>query len=347
MRAAVYRGRGLVRVERLPVPRIGAGEVLVRVHCCGVCHTDLKKVEHGLAPPPRVFGHETAGVIAATGPGVTDWQAGDRVALFHHIPCGRCFYCARKLYAQCPGYRRTGTTAGFEPAGGGFAEYVRVLPWIVRRGMVKAPAGVRLEEASFVEPVNTCLKGVERLGVQAGEWVLAFGQGPIGLIFTQLLAWRGARVAGLDLLRRRRSLAKALGARLSADPRSPRLAGRLSRLTGGRGADAAVLATPAEAALRQAIALTRPGARILLFAHTRRGEQISFDAGTVTVEDKELIGCYSADVDLQAASARLVFSRRVRVAPLISHVLPLERIAEAFALARRPAGRALKILVQP
>jgi L-iditol 2-dehydrogenase len=347
MWAAVYRGRGRVRVERLPVPRPGPGEVVVRVDTCGVCATDLKKIEYGLVPPPRVFGHETAGTVAARGRGVRGWRVGDRVVVFHHIPCRACYYCARRDYAQCAGYRRTGTTAGFEPAGGGFAQYVRVLPWIVRHGMVRVPRRVPLEEASFIEPVNTCLKGVMRLGLRRGEEVLVFGQGAIGLVFTQLARLRGARVTALDPLAPRRRLALRLGAVRAEDPRRPGCERRLRAVTGGRGADAAILAVPSQAALDQAVRWLRPGGRVLLFAHTRTGETVSVDAGRITVEDKALLGCYSADADLQELTARLVFSRRVRVGPLISHRLPLSRAAEAFALAMHPTPRSLKILVKP
>jgi threonine dehydrogenase-like Zn-dependent dehydrogenase len=116
MKAAVYRGKGKVVVERVPVPAAGAGEVLVRIAACGVCHTDLKKVEYGLQVPPRIYGHEMAGTIVAMGRGVKGWKIGDRVAVFHHIPCGKCFYCDRADYAQCPVYKKTGSTAGFEAA---------------------------------------------------------------------------------------------------------------------------------------------------------------------------------------------------------------------------------------
>ena len=116
MKAAVYRGASRVEVESVPVPEIGAGELLIRVETCGICHTDLKKIEHDLLPPPRIYGHETAGVVAAVGRGVADYATGDRVIVFHHIPCGQCFYCARKLYAQCPVYKKVGVTAGFTVA---------------------------------------------------------------------------------------------------------------------------------------------------------------------------------------------------------------------------------------
>jgi L-iditol 2-dehydrogenase len=208
-------------------------------------------------------------------------------------------------------------------------------------------ANVPLEEASFIEPVSTCLKGIERLGLRRGEEVLVFGQGAIGLIFTQLVRWRGARATGFDLLSARRRLALQLGAVRAADPRRAGCARALLAATDGRGADTAILAVPSQGALDQALRWVRPGGRILLFAHTRRGETASIDAGLVTVEDKTLIGCYSADADLQALTARLVFSRRVRVAPLISHRFPLARAAEAFDLAMHPTARSLKILVKP
>ena len=202
MRAAVYRGVNRIEVETVAIPEIGWGEVLIRVHSCGVCGTDLKKVHHGLVPPPRIFGHETAGTIAVVGKGVTDWKVGDRVVINHHVPCLRddCFYCRRRAFAQCPVYKRTGTTAGFEPAGGGFAEYVRVMDWCVNRGMVRIPDDVSFEEASFVEPLNTCLKAVRQANVQAGDTVWVIGQGPIGLLFTQLARRAGARVVVTDHL---------------------------------------------------------------------------------------------------------------------------------------------------
>jgi L-iditol 2-dehydrogenase len=126
MRAAVYTGGGRVEVGTIPVPSIQSGEILVRVESCGICHTDLKKIEYDLLQPPRIYGHETAGVVEKCGDGVNGFQPGDRVLVFHHIPCKRCFYCERKLYAQCPVYKKVGVTAGYEPAGGGFAQYVRV-----------------------------------------------------------------------------------------------------------------------------------------------------------------------------------------------------------------------------
>ena len=161
MKAAVYRGVNDIRLEDVPVPKIGAGELLVRVHTCGICGTDLKKISTGSHSAPRIFGHETAGVVAAVGEGVNQFHPGDRVIVFHHIPCGECYYCQHKVFAQCPVYKKVGCTAGYEPSGGGFAEYVRVMDWIVQKGVVRIPDHVSFERASFAEPVNTCWKGIE------------------------------------------------------------------------------------------------------------------------------------------------------------------------------------------
>src|SRR5579863_9364805 len=200
MQAAVYKGASLVEVEAVPVPEIGRGELLIRVESCGICHTDLKKIEHNLLAAPRIYGHETAGVVDAVGEGVTRYAPGDRVVVFHHIPCGKCFYCRRKLYAQCPIYKKTGVTAGYEPAGGGFAQYVRAMDWIVERGIEKIPDGVSFDQACFVEPVNTCLKGVKQIDPQPQDVVVVLGQGPIGLIFTMILAGTGAVILATDAM---------------------------------------------------------------------------------------------------------------------------------------------------
>ncbi|MGD0002489.1 MAG: alcohol dehydrogenase catalytic domain-containing protein, partial [Bryobacteraceae bacterium] len=220
MRAAVYVGNGRIEIQSVPVPGIGAGDLLVRVECCGICNTDLKKIEHNLLTPPRIFGHESAGVVVATGEGVTKFKPGDRVVAFHHVPCRACFYCDRKLYAQCEGYKRVGITAGYEPAGGGFAQYIRVMDWIVREGVERIPDGVSFEAASFVEPVNTCHKAAVAMDPQPGDVVLIQGQGPIGLIFTMLVARTGATIVATDTMPERLALARRLGAREAVDPRS-------------------------------------------------------------------------------------------------------------------------------
>src|SRR5690242_6078857 len=211
MQAAVYRGVSDVRVETVPVPRIAAGEVLIRVHTCGICGTDLKKIHTGSHSAPRIFGHETSGMIAAVGSEVEGFAVGDRVMVFHHIPCGYCFYCERKVFAQCPVYKKVGCTAGFEPSGGGFAGYVRVMSWIVPRGVVRVPDHISFEQAAFIEPVNTCLKAIEALQLKPRETVLVIGQGPIGIILAVLAQRAGARVVSSDLYEQRLTISNSYG----------------------------------------------------------------------------------------------------------------------------------------
>ncbi len=244
MLAAVYKGAGHVAAEEIPIPEIRRGEILVRVETCGICHTDLKKVQYNLLPPPRIYGHEIAGVVAASGDDVTSYAPGDRVIVFHHVPCGDCFYCHRRLYAQCPVYKRVGVTAGFEPAGGGFAQYVRAMDWIVKRGVERIPDGVSFDQACWVEPVNTCLKGVRMLDPGPEDVVAILGQGPIGLIFTMLATRTGAAVVASDTISHRLALSSRAGA-MAFDPRSAAFEETLKARTNGRGADAVIVATNA------------------------------------------------------------------------------------------------------
>ncbi len=292
MHAAVYRGQSVVSVEEIPTPAIGPGEILIRVEACGICHTDLKKIEYNLLAPPRIYGHETAGVVAAVGAGVTRFQPGDRVVVFHHIPCLECFYCRRKLYAQCPVYKKVGVTAGFEPAGGGFAQYVRVMDWIVERGVEKIPDGVSFERATLVEPVNTCLKAVAQCDPQPEDLVVVLGQGPIGLMFTMLVQRTGARVAATDTIAERRAIAGALRRGIRLGPARDRHCRRRSKsLTDGRGADLVIVAASAPGIVEQAIACSRPGARILLFAQTSATERIEVSGADICVGERTLFGC--------------------------------------------------------
>ena len=346
MQAAVYRGVNDIRLESVPVPQIGAGEILVRVHTCGICGTDLKKISTGSHSAPRIFGHETAGTVAAVGAGVTRFQSGDRVMVFHHIPCGNCYYCRHKVFAQCPTYKKVGATAGYEASGGGFSEYVRVMDWIVDKGVVRIPDGVSFEQASFIEPVNTCMKGIESLRLAPGETVLVIGQGPIGIILAVLAGRRGARVIVSDLLLQRLTIAKTFGLDATIDASASDAVKATKELTEGRGADAVILAVAVNGLIRPAMEATRPGGRVLLFAQTQHGEA-TIDPAAVCVDEKSLLGSYSASVDLQEESAQFVLSGEMDLERLISHRFPLEKSIEALHLAAHPQPDSMKIVIQP
>lgn len=344
MRAAVYRGSPRLEVEEIPRPEPGVGEIVVRVDVCGVCGTDIKKIDKALVPPPRIFGHEIAGVVAGLGPGVRKYKEGDRVVVHHHIPCLECFYCERRLYAQCAVYKQNGTTAGFEPSGGGFAEYLKAAPHIVERGTMPIPGRVKSEVACLVEPVNTCLKAIDQARVKAGETVLVVGQGPIGSMLMQLAKVRGARVLASDLSMFRLDLARSLGA-VTFDATQGPVEEWVRSETQGRGADVSLLAATGQRAFDAAVEATRPGGRIVPFSATSRGETYHVDLGLLAAAEKQIVSVYSASVDVQSEAADLVFREGIKLQPLLTNVFPIGRVNDAIDLFRRPAVTTLKIAI--
>jgi len=345
MRAGVYRGKGIVRVEEVPVPEVGDGEVLIRVAACGICGTDIKKIFHGYVEPPQILGHEVAGSVVAAGPGVTKWKPGDRVMSFHHIPCGKCFFCERRLYSQCPRYKTTGLTGGFTPNGGGFAEYVKAMPWVAERGIVALPPEVTFEEATFIEPINTMVKAVQKARVAAGETVLVIGCGPVGLQLLMVSKLQGASLYTSDPIGERRAKSRELGAIDSFDPGRDKLLDEIRARTEGRGADAVLVAVAHPAVVMEALTVARPGGRVLLFAANDPVTKIVFPAAAVGIDEKEILGSYSAAVDIQEIAADLVLKRKLPVMKIVTHRFPLERIQEALDLAAKPTAHSLKILI--
>jgi L-iditol 2-dehydrogenase len=348
MRAAVYRGIDDVRVETIPVPEIGPGEVLVKIHTCGICGTDLKKIHTGSHDAPRVFGHEMSGTIAKVGAGVTGFQVGDRVMAYHHIPCGECFYCRKRTFAQCEVYKKVGCTAGFAPSGGGFAEYIRVMDWIVTRGLVKIPDNIPFEQAAFLEPVNTCYKAIELLDLKRDETVLVIGQGSIGILLAALARQTGATVLTSDLYPERHAVAAKFGLNHPLDARGDVVAAAKSA-TEGRGADVALVAVGGNALIQLAMDAIRPGGRVMLFASTQHGEA-PFDPAAVCMDEKTLMGSYSASVAIQDEVTQMVFDGYTAgfdLTRLISHRFSLEDAVAAIELASHPQPDSLKIVIQP
>jgi L-iditol 2-dehydrogenase len=350
MRAVVYRGVNDLRLETVPVPRIGAGELLVKIATCGICGTDLKKIHLGSHSAPRIFGHEMAGTIVQVGEGVANFQLGERVMVFHHVPCGTCYYCRKQTFAQCLTYKKVGSTAGYEPSGGGFAEYIRVSDWIVANdGVVKIPEGVPFEQAAFIEPVNTILKGVKMLNLQSDETVLVIGQGPIGLLLAALAKRTGARVLTSDLYPERHALAAKFGLHEPIDARTEDPVARVKAVTEGRGADATILAVGGSALIRTSMDATRPGGKVMLFAQTQHGEAV-IDPGAVCMDEKALIGSYSSSAAILDEVVDLVFNgykNGFDLTQLVSHRFPMEKAVEGVEVASNPTGSSMKIMIEP
>ncbi len=349
MGAAVYRGVDDVRFETIPVPELGAGEVLVRIDTCGVCGTDLKKIHTNSHPGPRVFGHEMAGTIAAVGVDVKGFSVGDRVMAFHHIPCGHCFYCRKQTFAQCETYKKVGTTAGFTAAGGGFAEYIRVMNWIVEGGLVKVPDDIPFEQAAFIEPVNTCFKAIRLLHLEDDDTVLVIGQGPIGIILAALARRTGATVLSSDLYTERHAVAAQYGL---TNPlfATDDVVAKCKEATDGRGVDVVLVAVGADSLISKGMEAVRPGGRVMLFASTQHGTA-AFDPAAVCMDEKTLMGSYSASVAIQEEGVNLVFEGfrdgTLDLTKLISHRFSLKECAAAIDLASHPQPDSMKIVLKP
>ena len=354
MKAAVYRAIDKVEPETIPLPAIGPGEVLVRIDTCGVCGTDLKKIHTDSHPGPRVFGHEMAGTIAQLGERVEGFAVGDRVMAFHHIPCGVCFYCRKQTFAQCETYKKVGTSAGFTAAGGGFAEYIRVMDWIVgtdrkTAGLIRIPDDIPLEQAAFIEPVNTCYKAIHLLALEPDDTVLVIGQGSIGILLAALARRTGASVLTSDLYPERHAIARSFGLEHPIDARGDVVAA-CKAATQGRGVDVALVAVGADALIQQAMDAIRPGGRVMLFASTQHGTA-PFDPAAVCMDEKTLMGSYSASVAIQQEAIDLVFSGfrdgSLDLTRLISHRFNLDECAKAIRLASNPEPDSMKIVIKP
>jgi len=350
MRAVVYHGVNDMRVETVPVPRIGPGELLVKIATCGICGTDLKKIHYGSHSAPRIFGHEMAGVVAEVGAGVTGYAVGDRVMTFHHVPCGECYYCRKQTPAQCPLYKKTGVTAGYEPSGGGFAEYIRVMDFVVQnRGVVRIPDDIPFEQAAFIEPLNTVLKGQKMLNVAPDDTVLVIGQGPIGLMHAVLAMKAGAHVLTSDLFPERHAIAARFGLTNPIHAGTENVVERVLAATDGRGADAVVLAVGGNALIKTAMDAARPGGKVMLFAQTQHGEA-TIDPAAVCVDEKTLLGSYSSSFPILDEVTSLVFDgyrNGFDLTQLISHRFELGRAVEAIDIASHPQPGSMKIMIEP
>ncbi len=348
MKAQVYRGVNQLSYEEVPVPVLESGEVLVRVQVVGLCQSDIKKIRYPLYAPPRIFGHETAGTIAAVGDKVSQWRFGQRVAVMHHIPCMRCGYCLSDNFSMCDVYKNISTTAGFNASGGGFSEYVKVPAHIVENGgLILIPDDVSFEEASFVEPTNCCLKAVKKAQIVPGQTVLITGAGPIGLMFIMLVKFFGAKAIATDLLPSRIAKALSVGATAAFDAGDPQLSREIQDLTQGMGVDTTILAVPSTQAFFQALDCTRKGGKILFFAEFPDEVEIPINPNVLYRREIDLLGSYSSSYRLQSLAADVVFNRRIDVEALISDRFALKDLSRAVEIAIAPTPDTYKILIYP
>ena len=330
----MLRDDGRIAPAEWPRPSVGAGELLLRVRGCGLCGSDIAKIVPAPARMPAVLGHEVVGDVVEAGPGVAGFGVGDRVVAAHHVPCGACHYCRRGSESMCRAFK----ASNLDP--GGFAEYVRVPPANVRHATFRIPAHLTDEEASFVEPLACCVRAIDRARVEPGDTVLVIGLGSIGCLLVQLARRAGAAVLGVDPLAGRAMLARQLGARGAGDAAA--VAAAVHEASEGRGADHVIVTGGGVDVLPWAVGCAREGGTLHFFAGGS-GEALPLPLATLYHRELTVTSTYSSSPATLARAFWLLAAGKVEVDRLITHRLPLERLAEGVDLMRR--REALKVYV--
>jgi len=323
VRAIIYHRHDDIRLEEVPIPTIGPGELLVRVAGCGLCGSDLLKIQQRAASPVKL-GHELTGMVVEDGFGVTRFAPGQRVVVAHHVPCGECRYCRHGNVSMCAAFK----SSNLDPCG--FADYVRVPSGHAQRVTLALPDSLSDEAGSFTEPLACVVRAVRRSAAQPGDLAVVVGLGTIGLLMAQTLRAAGIEVLGLDTVPERLTFAGAYGV-AAANATETRLAERVRALSDGRGADLVVLTAGGEPAFTQALRLARAGGAVHLFAATP-GVQAQLDLDELYHRELTIQTTYSSSPEDLRAALDLLASGQVRVEGLYSHRLPLARFDEGVAL---------------
>jgi len=338
MRAAVYYNNRDVRVEEVPVPSIGPGEMLVRVEASGICGSDVMEW-YRIKKAPLVLGHEIAATVMECAEGVERFRPGDRVTVAHHVPCNSCRYCLAGAHSVCDTLR----TTNFDP--GGFAEYLRVPAINVEVGTFKLPDAMSFEAGSFAEPLGCVVRAQRAARMEAGKSVLVLGSGMSGLLHIRLARALGAeKIIATDISRYRLDAAERSGAdlALTADADVP---GEVRGLL-GRGADIVVVCVAADAVIAQALESVDRAGVVLFFAPKEPGETYPMPLFDLWRDNVTIVNSYASPPSDTLEALELIESGRVEVADLITHRLPLADAAEGFRLAAE-AGESLKVIIEP
>jgi L-iditol 2-dehydrogenase len=339
VRAAVYYNNHDVRLEEVPTPQIGPGEMLVRVEASGICGSDVMEW-YRIHKAPLVLGHEVGGEVVEVGEGVERYRVGDRVAVAHHVPCNTCHHCLSGHHTVCDTLRRT----NFDP--GGFAEYIRLPGILVDRGVFRLPDGVSFEEATFTEPLACALRGQRLAGMQPGKSVLVIGSGIAGMLHVQLARALGAGLlVATDIVGSRLEAALRLGAGAAINAREvgPE---RLRQAFDGRLADIVIVCTGATPAIVQGLQSVERGGTVLLFAPAAPGATIPLAVNDIWFNGTTITTTYAGSPADYAASLELIRSLRVRVGEMVTHRLGLAETGVGFQLVAE-AQDSIKVIIEP
>jgi len=340
MRVAMYYNNKDIRVEEVPTPKIGPGELLVRIEASGICGSDVMEW-YRIKKAPLVLGHEIAGQVVAVGDGVDRYKIGDRVVASHHVPCNTCRFCLKGHHTACDTLHST----NFDP--GGFAEYVRLPAINVDRGVYPIPDEVSYEDASFAEPLACVFRAQRICGLGPGDTVLVMGSGIAGLLHVQLACALGAgRVVSTDISEARLAVAKQFGANtvIRADQD---VLSELRRVNDGRLADRVLVCTGARSANLQALELVERGGTVLFFAPTDPGVTIPISINELFFRnDITLTTSYAGTAGDHITALELIRAGRVRVGEMITHRLGLAETSKGFQLVAE-AGSSIKVIIEP
>ncbi len=339
MKTAVYYGPRDVRLEESEVPEIADKEILVKIHACGVCGTDVKTVMRGhpLIKPPTVLGHEIAGEIVKMGKDVMEHKIGERVVVAPYVPDGTCYYCLHGRYTMCSGlYDQT-------PTPGGFAEFVKVPDNIVKKGTLEIPGTVSYEEASLTEPLSCCLHGIEECHVGVGDSIAIVGDGPIGLMHLQLAKVKGATKTILSgQLNERLKLAEELGADVTVNETEEKPVEKVMEETDNRGADAVIVAVGSVAAAEEGLKMVRKGGIINFFGGFPGQSELKLDPNLIHYSEVTITGTFGFSHITFANALQLIGTRKVNVDKLITHKFRLNQVLTAIdVLAERKGLKAV------
>lgn len=329
MKAVLYYAPDNIIVEDMPVPKIGAHDILVKMQACGVCGSDLMEW-YLKTRAPLVLGHEPAGVVAKTGSQVHGFEVGDRVFAHHHVACLTCYYCRHGAYTLCEQFAKT----HLEP--GGFAEYFKVPAPNLQKDTLRLPHELTFEEATFIEPVGCCLRALSKCHVQVADSAVVLGAGPSGIILGMLLrAFGASQVIAVDFIDYRLKAAKRLGADLTVNPETESLIDVVKEATDGRGADTVIVTAPSINAYLVGMQLCRKGGTLCLFAPTQPDEFMRLTPNSLFFSEIKLVSSYSTSHVETRAALKLIQTRRIDVRKLITHRFPLPETAQAFEMAAR------------
>jgi len=329
MKAAVLWRPGVVEIDQVDVPKIGPCEILVEMKVCGVCGTDVEKVQ-GRSMTPQVLGHEVSGRVAQVGSRVEGYQEGDRVFVHHHVPCYSCHYCRHGDYTMCDSFPRS----NLDPCG--FAEFFRVPETNVARGAVlKLPQGVSYEIGALIEPTACCIKAIGKSEIQPGDCVLVLGAGPAGLTHILLLKAFGiTRVFASDISEFRLNAARRFGAQDTFNPELTDVPMEVRKLTEGTGVDVAIVATGKPEAIVDGVKAVRKGGTVCLFGAPKVGSIVSYDTSDLFIREVRIVPSYSTSEIETNIALRLIASGRIDLTNLITHRFDLAQTAQAIEYAR-------------